>query len=208
MFTRDFPPERGGVQTSTERTAFYHAPDAVVLARRTPGDREFDRDRPYRVKRMPRLEWTHANRLVNAVLRGVSYFLRFVIGGIMLAEIIREQKTDLVHCAYAFPNGLPMMVVRIFTGCPYIVYCHGTEITRVLERRGIPLLALRLVLRLALRVVVTGEFMRGEMAKIVDERKIVIAPLGADSGLLNTAAAPAKHVGAMKQIGAHSGVLL
>jgi len=194
VFTRDFPPERGGVQTSKERVAFLHAPDSIVVTRHAPGDKEFDCDRPYKVMRMPRLEWSHSNKFVNAGLRALSLFLRFVIGGIMVTEAIREQKSDMVHCAYAFPNGLPMMVVRIFTGCPYVVYCHGTEITRVIEQGGIRLTLLRLILRLAARVVVTGEFMHGEVAKVVDAKKIIVTPLGADSGALNPDTLPAKEV--------------
>jgi phosphatidylinositol alpha-1,6-mannosyltransferase len=201
VFTRDFPPERGGVQTSKERIAFLHAPDSIVVTRRSPGDKDFDRDRPYKVIRMPRLEWSHANNFINAGLRALSLFLRFLVGGIMVSEAIREQKSDVVHCAYAFPNGLPMMVVRIFTGCPYVVYCHGTEVTRVIEQGGIRLAVLRLILRLALRVVVTGEFMRGEVAKVVDAKKIVVTPLGADSGTLNPDAAPAEEAAGVSLAG-------
>lgn len=195
VFTRDFPPDRGGVQTWMERVASFYGADASVLARRTPGDREYDQDRPYRVRRMPRFDWTHPNRYVNLLLRGLGLLLRFVVGGILVAEVIREQKSDVVHCAYVFPNGLPMMVVRILTGCPYVVYTYGTEVLRVMDRGGLPLLALRAVLRLAVRVVTTSEFMRSELARLVPADKVIVPPLGADSGALNPNAAPVSELG-------------
>ncbi|MHA1568809.1 MAG: glycosyltransferase family 4 protein [Alphaproteobacteria bacterium] len=194
VFSRDFPPDHGGVQTWMERIARHGGENAVVLTRRCPGDAAMDNMQSYRIKRMPRFEWGHPNRLLNWLLHGLGLFFRFAWSGIVLTDIIRDQKTDVVHCAYAFANGLPMMIIRILTGCPYVVYCHGTEILREAEKGGFRRWLLRLVLRLAVRVVVNSRFMQAEVSALVDPRKVIIAPLGADSGALNPQAEPATEV--------------
>lgn len=194
IFTRDYPPDYGGVQVTMEHLARFFGDETVVLTRRYPGDAEYDRQQPRRIRRLPRLEWRHDNPVLDRLLRGLCYLLRFLLGGIYLAEEIRRQKTDAVHCAYPLANGLPMMVVRIFTGCPYVVYCHGTEVLREIEKGGVNRLLLKFVLRLAARVVVTGEFMAGVVGRFVKREKIIIAPLGADSGELDPAAPPLTEV--------------
>ncbi|HPQ67873.1 MAG TPA: glycosyltransferase family 4 protein [bacterium] len=195
VHSRDFPPDFGGVQTWMERIARHYGEEAVVLTRRCPGFEDFDRQQVYAVKRLPRLDWKHDNRLLNILLRAMALFLRFALNGIYLAETIREQKTDVVHCAYVMANGLPMMVVRILTGTPYVVYCHGNEILREVDKGGVRLWLVRLILRLAVRVVVNSTFMRDEIARLVDPSRIVIAPLGADSGNLDPTAEPLQHLG-------------
>jgi phosphatidylinositol alpha-1,6-mannosyltransferase len=193
IFTRDFPPEFGGVQTLMERIAAFHGADALVIARHAPGDAAFDRAPgvTYRVRRMPRLDWTHANPLLRVLLRAAAYLLRFIIGGIYLGEAVRTHRAELVYCAYAMANGLPMLVVRALAGCPYCVYCHGTETLRTIDRGGLPRLAMKLVLRFARRVIVHSGFMRDEVARLVPAEKIVVNRLGADSGALDPSAPPA-----------------
>ena len=201
VFTRDFPPELGGVQTLMERIAAHYGADAVVVARRVEGDAEFDRGRPYRVRRMPRLDWRHPHERWNKVVRAFAYLLRFLIGGIIVGEEVRKHRPDIVICAYAFGNGLPMTVVRLLTGCRFAVYCHGTETLRAMMRGGVRLRALKWVLRLAHRVVVHSRFMRDEVVKLAPADKIVINQLGADSGGLDPAAAPAETAGALALAG-------
>lgn len=191
IFSRDFLPDFGGVQVWMERLANHHGPDAMVVTRACPGDREFDAKQPYGVRRMPRLDWHSDCPVLRPLLRLVSVFLRFVLSGIYLGEAIRQQKTDVVYCAYPFPNGLPMMVVRILTGCPYVVFVHGSEVLRELEKGGVRLLALRLVLRLAVRVVATGEFMADVVGELTDRNRVVIVPLGADASAFDVDAPPA-----------------
>lgn len=190
IFTRDYPPDCGGVQITMEHLAGYFGEQSVVVTRHAPGDAAYDKQQPHRIRRLPRLDWGQRNPLADRLLKGLSYLLRFILSGIYLAEEIRRQKTEVVHCAYPLANGLPMMVVRLFTGCPYVVYCHGTEVLREVEKGGINRLALKLVLRLARRAVVTGEFMAGVIGCFVKREKIIIAPLGADSGELDPAAPP------------------
>ena len=194
VFTRDFPPEFGGVQRLLGKIADYYGKDALVIARRCPGDREYDQGRAYATVRMPRFEWRHAHPAADRLLRAVSYFLRFFIGGIYLGDAIRRQKTDLVLCGYAFPNGLPMVVARLLTGCPFVVWCHGTETLRALERGGPQRAALRLVCRLAARIVVHSRFMQDEIARFAPRGKIIVNRLGSDSGNLDFSAAPASAV--------------
>jgi len=193
VFSRDFLPDAGGVQTWMAQIASYYGEDAVVVTRHCPGDEAFDQEQPYQVKRMPRLDWGQGNFL----LRVLALFFRFLVGGIYMADAIRDQKTDVVHCAYALANGLPMVVIRILTGCPYVVYCHGTEILRVLEKGGLGKLALRLVLRLADRVVVNSSFMQAQIGGLIDTKHIILAPLGADSGTLDPQAKPATQIDEM-----------
>lgn len=195
VHSRDFPPDFGGVQTWMERIARHYSDEAIVLTRRCHGHADFDRQQTYNIKRLPRMDWKHGNRLLNGLLRAMALFLRFALNGIYLAEIIRDQKTDVVHCAYVMANGLPMMIVRILTGTPYVVYCHGNEILREVDKGGIRLLLVRLILRLAVRVVVNSTFMSDEIVRLIDPRRIVIAPLGADSGNLDPTAEPLQRLG-------------
>jgi len=194
ILSRDFPPDHGGVQTWMERIALYYGEHAIVIARHCPGDADYDARQSYEIKRMPRLEWKPRHPALNMILRALSSFLRFVISGVMLSDAIRAQKTDIVHCAYVFANGLPMMVVRILTGCPYVVYCHGTEILREKERGGVRRLIMRLVLRLAARVIVNSRFMRDEVGELIPVERIIIAPLGADSGKLDPQRIPVEEI--------------
>jgi len=194
VFTRDFPPEFGGVQRLLGKVADHYGKDALVIARRCPGFREYDQGRPYTTIRMRRFEWRHANPVMSRILGAISYLLRFFVGGIHLGDAIRRQKTDLVLCGYAFPNGLPMVVARLLTGCPFVVWCHGTETLRALESGGLQRAALRLVWRLAVRVVVHSRFMRDEVARFVPPEKIIVNRLGSDSGNLDFSAAPATAV--------------
>jgi phosphatidyl-myo-inositol dimannoside synthase len=194
IFSRDFPPDHGGVQISMERIARFHGEDAVVITRAFPNSREFDERQPYKIKRMPRLDWTHPHRGLNFLLRAASLFLRFIVSGIYLGDAIRDQKTDVVYCAYPLPNGLPMLAVRVLTSCPYVVYVHGTEFFRERHRGGPGLWGLRAVLWGALRIVVTGPFMADAVSEIADRRRIVVTPLGADSGALDPTTAPATEI--------------
>jgi phosphatidylinositol alpha-1,6-mannosyltransferase len=195
VFTRDFPPEHGGVQTLMERLAAHYGANALVIARRAPGDEAFDRAQPYRVERMPRFEWRHSLRAVDLLLRGVSYALRLVWGLVVLLDAIREHRPDVIWCAYAFPNGLPALIARWWERTPYVVYCHGTEALRVMARGGVGLWLLRAVIRSASRVVTHSGFMRGQLSRLAPSEKILVNELGADSGALDTHAAPLESIG-------------
>lgn len=184
-----------------ERIAAHHQQNAVVLTRRCPGDEEFDRAQAYKVKRIPRFDWSHKNRVVNILLRTCSLGVRLFINLIFLGELIRTEDIDVVYCAYPISNGLPMMIVRWLTGCPYVVFCHGTEVLRDIHRGGVRKRLLRLVLRSALKVVVTGEFMANVVSQLMDRANVVISPLGGDSKDLDPKTPPIEQLGEVDLMG-------
>jgi phosphatidylinositol alpha-1,6-mannosyltransferase len=141
VLTPDFPPARGGVQYLLDRLAsgLSGGHDVRVVTMAQPGDRAWDRTRPYRVARVSssRLRLVGLARLaVRAVLETVRF------------------RPDVIVCGHVL-LGPACRAARGLARVPYLAFGYGSEV-RSARMQGIAGLALRG----AARVVTISDFTR------------------------------------------------
>lgn len=126
--TNDFPPTLGGIENYIFSLVGGWDGEVVVLTRQSPGHREFDRDLPFEVVRVPRGTLIPTPDLLRRARR-----------------IVEEKSIDVVHFASPLPLSLLGPRIRQSHGVPYAVSAHGGEF--VLQEW---LLSGRVLLRVAL----------------------------------------------------------
>lgn len=97
------------------------------------------------------------------------------------ALFVRSQGVDLVHAGDLFPQGLISMCLKKLLGVPYMVYCHGEEITQTDPRRYQPAVR-NLIYNSANGVIAANEFARQGLMRVgVPESNIFKILPGVDS---------------------------
>lgn len=108
--TNDFPPTLGGIENYIYSMVNRWQGEVVVLTRQVPGHKEFDKDLPFEVVRVPRGTLIPTPDLLRRARR-----------------IITERGIDVVHFASPLPLSLLGPRIKQSHGIPYAVSAHGGE---------------------------------------------------------------------------------
>jgi phosphatidylinositol alpha-1,6-mannosyltransferase len=146
----------------------------TILTKKVPGWKEFDSRAS-----------TDSLRLIRRYrpLHDLKYYKlpRIVPPLIDAVRLVRSNPVDLIHAGDLFPQGVIAMWIRKALGVPYVVYCHGEDLTQADHRRYQPRMR-DAIYQCAERVIAANEFARRNLIRIgIPESKIVKILPGVDN---------------------------
>jgi phosphatidylinositol alpha-1,6-mannosyltransferase len=174
LLTDSFPPHAGGSReyynNIYQKLIALGKSEVVVLTKKVPGWKEFDRVNSswaYRIHRRfkPLNSWKY-QELPKAIFPFLQTLWHLLV-----------DRPDIIHAGDLYPQGLVAMIVRKIWRIPYLAYCHGEEITQTDRFRFQPKVRDR-IYRNADAVVANSEFARQNLLRIgvADERIFKITP--------------------------------
>jgi len=178
LMSDSFLPHAGGSRVyyyNLYRHLTEQFPDQVtVLTKKVPGWKKFDQQASgegFRIIRRSRPLPNWKYHQLPKIIFPLAQAFRFV----------RSHAVDLVHVGDLFPQGVIAMGLRKTYGTPYLVYCHGEEITQTDHRRYQPRLR-DSIYKSADAVIAANEFARENLIRIgvAQDNIFKIAP-GVDS---------------------------
>jgi phosphatidylinositol alpha-1,6-mannosyltransferase len=135
LMTDSFLPHAGGSRV------YYHnlyrrittgsSECVVVLTKKVPGWKEFDAQVSTPSFRIVRRFEPLPNYKPRQLPKG---FLTLFEG----LRLLATERPDIIHAGDLFPPGLSALAIKKMLGMPYVVYCHGEEITQIDFRRHQP----------------------------------------------------------------------
>jgi phosphatidylinositol alpha-1,6-mannosyltransferase len=162
LLTDSFPPHAGGSReyynNIYQRLVALGNSEVVVLTKKVPGWNEFDQGNSspaYRIHRSfkPLNSWKY-KELPKAIFPFLQTLWHLLVGRI-----------DIIHAGDLYPAGLIALIIKKIWGLPYLVYCHGEEITQTDRFRFQPKVRDR-IYRNADAVVANSEFARQNLLRI------------------------------------------
>jgi len=162
MLTDAFMPHAGGSRE------YYHniyqalvklgSSEVTILTKKTPGWQKFDElatSALFRIRRQfrPLRSWKYRE-----LPKGVGSFIH------ALWHVLRHSP-EIVHAGDLYPQGLTAMILKKLLGLPYIVYCHGEEITQTDKYCHQPVVRDR-IYQNADAVIANSEFARQNLLRI------------------------------------------
>jgi phosphatidylinositol alpha-1,6-mannosyltransferase len=181
LLTDSFLPHAGGSRVyyyNIYKKVIEQFPDKVtILTKKVPGWKDFDAkvsSESLRILRRfrPLPNWKY-HQLPKLIFPLLSSW-----------HVARSQKVDLIHAGDLFPQGLIAMWQKQINGTPYLVYCHGEELTQTDLRRYQPIVR-NLIYSKADGVIAANEFARTNLFRIgVAEEKICKILPGVDERFL------------------------
>jgi phosphatidylinositol alpha-1,6-mannosyltransferase len=166
LLANSYLPHAGGSRVYyhnlLKQLAIQHGDQVTVLTTKVPGREDFDRAESSDLFRILRHSKPYPKALIPFVLG-----LREILGG----------RIDLVQVGDLFPQGILGLLLKRLTGVPYVVFCHGEEITLTEQYRLQPLLRNR-IYREADALVAACEFAKQHLLRlgIPEERICKINP--------------------------------
>ncbi|MGE3539924.1 MAG: glycosyltransferase family 4 protein [Candidatus Tectimicrobiota bacterium] len=143
VLTEYFLPAVGGsINWLVNAYSRYDPHEVLCIAPRCEGDLAVDSTLPFQVNRVP-MTFTDWDPLTSASLaRYIQLLWR-------ISRIQRMHKSQQIHCAKVFPEGLLACALNARRTVPYIVYAHGEEIQISLTSRKLSWLLPRVYNRAA-----------------------------------------------------------
>jgi phosphatidylinositol alpha-1,6-mannosyltransferase len=139
--------------------------EVTILTKKVPGWQEFDLAASTEFFHIKRRFKPLTSTKYHELPRGVGPFLDAAWQALRYSPAI-------VHAGDLYPPGLTAMILKRVLGIPYVVYCHGEEITQLDRYRYQPLIRDR-IYKSADAVVAASEFARQNLQRIgVEDRKI------------------------------------
>jgi len=174
VLTDSFPPHAGG-----SREYYYNIykelvalgnSEITILTKKVPGWEEFDRTTSSKEFHIIRRFKPLANLRLKELPKGIFPFLQ------TLWQIVRK-RPEIIHAGDLYPQGLIALFAKRVLRIPYVVYCHGEEITQMDRYRYQPRVR-DLIYRSADAVVANSDFACGLLSRIgvAHERTHKISP--------------------------------
>lgn len=179
LFTADaYLPHAGGSRVYYhnvyKRLADAYGDRLTVLTKQVPGWQEFDQQvtaDTFRVIRRSRPLATWKFHQLHKLLVPLAHTV----------AAARQVKPDILHAGDLYPQGLIAWILKKVLGLPYLVYCHGEEITQMDRRRLEPLMR-NMIYRGADGVIACSNFARENLIRIgVPRERIQKINPGVDS---------------------------
>jgi phosphatidylinositol alpha-1,6-mannosyltransferase len=148
--------------------------EVKILTKKVPGWREFDRHAStssFRIHRRfkPLASWKYWE-----LPKGIGPFVQ------ALWSVLRNSP-DMIHAGDLYPQGLIALALKKLFRTPYVIYCHGEEITQTDHYRFQPRMR-NFIYRQADAVIANSEFAKQELLRIgVSEKRIHKITPGVDS---------------------------
>jgi phosphatidylinositol alpha-1,6-mannosyltransferase len=162
LLTDAFLPHMGG-----SRVYYYnlykslvsqYSDQVMVLTKKVPGWREFDRAEsagPLRIFRrgrpLPTLKYWQLPKITAPLLDTL--------------RILRRERIEVTHAGDLYPQGVISVLFKRWLGVPFLAYCHGEQITQTEPYRFQPILR-NWVYRHADAVVANSDFTRNHLVRI------------------------------------------
>ncbi|MBI4831261.1 MAG: glycosyltransferase family 4 protein [Candidatus Lindowbacteria bacterium] len=180
FYTKEFPPEVGGIETYTYNVANYFAKfghNVVVAVRRMPGDREFDVSQRFKTV-----------RLMRPVIPPILYRL-YTFAAIPL--LIKRQAIDFVYLPYWFRFSSIIYHLSKLFGLKYFVTCYGEEVLFDPKRMRHSHRRLLKGYRRAERIFAISEHTKKLLAALgIEDQKVAVVKPGIDVSAAEPAASP------------------
>lgn len=139
--------------------------EVTILTKKVPGWREFDLTASTQLFRIKRRFTPLASWKYHELPKGMGPFLE-------AAWHVLRYSPAIVHAGDLYPPGLIALMLKRAVGIPYVIYCHGEEITQTDRYRYQPLIRNR-IYENADAVVAASEFARQNLLRIgVQSKKI------------------------------------
>lgn len=169
LFTADFPPVVGGIQTySYEIAKHLHelGEDVIVLAPKDNGYKEFDIKQDIKIIR----KWLPSN-----------YYLMVIISFFYLIYYTKKYRVNLVHCATWLPCGVSSFLLYKFFKKPYLVTAHALEILDA-QRSNFRKRIMKYVLINAQKVIAVSNYTKSVIINYfnIPNEKVEFIPHGVD----------------------------
>jgi phosphatidylinositol alpha-1,6-mannosyltransferase len=171
LLSENFPPLKGGSAIWLVNLYTRVANHAVSFAAgEFRGHHEFDAEFPHSVERIQMSMKDRDPTLPTSLVPYARIFRR-------IRRICRRDGIDQIHCGKVLPEGFVALLMKWFAGIPYVLYCHGEEITTTSESRRYRILV-PLVYRSANAVIANAANTRRLLEKIgvAPEKIHVIRP--------------------------------
>jgi phosphatidylinositol alpha-1,6-mannosyltransferase len=104
----------------------------TILTKKVPGWQEFDREESSGALQIVRKYLPLPNHRLRQIPKGLLSFLEAL-------RLLFQERPDAIHCGDLFPPALAGLLLKRLFGVPYLVYCHGEEITQIDRRHYQPL---------------------------------------------------------------------
>jgi phosphatidylinositol alpha-1,6-mannosyltransferase len=144
--------------------------EVTILTKKIPGWKEFDKIASTQFFRIRRRYKPLASLKYQELPKGFGPFLD-------AAWHALHYSPDIVHAGDLYPPGVTAMILKKLLGLPYVVYCHGEEITQTDHFRYQPRVRNR-IYKYADAVVANSDFARQNLLRIgvAEERIHKITP--------------------------------
>jgi len=144
--------------------------EVTILTKKTPGWKEFDSTASSELFHIKRRYKPLASTKYHELPKGLGPFLD-------AAWQVLRHSPAIVHAGDLYPPGVMAMFLKKLVGLPYVVYCHGEEITQTDHFRYQPRVRDR-IYKYANAVVANSEFARQNLLRIgvAEERIHKITP--------------------------------
>lgn len=121
IVTLEYPPQIGGIATYIDQMAqSLPSEDVIVLCPPMAGAKEFDENRPFLIIRKNLLGGLWPKWLK-------MYFL--------VKKIVKTYGVEVVHVHHVLPVGYIARRLKRKLGVPYLVFSHGTDVTKISEKK-------------------------------------------------------------------------
>lgn len=159
----NFLPHAGGSRIyyfNLYKNLISHFPEdeITVLTKKSPGWEEFDRRESKesleiirRFKPLPNWKYLQLPKIVFPLLEAF--------------RLVRKRKIDLIHVGDLYPPGVIALWFKHLLKVPYLIFCHGEEITQTDQRQHQPMVRNR-IYREAQLVVAASGFARSNLNRI------------------------------------------
>ena len=162
LLTDRFLPHAGGSRVYYynvyKRLAAQCGDHVTILTKNVPGSKAFDeleQTPAFQISRSlePAGNWKYhqVEKLFLPLLKTVA--------------TVRKTRPEIIHVGDLFPQGLIALVLKKVFGLPYLVYCHGEEITQMDRARFEPRIR-DFIYRNADRVIAASAFARNNLLRI------------------------------------------
>ena len=154
----------------------------TLLTKKVPGWKEFDQHSSSANFRIRRWGATLKSWKYSELPKGLLPLLH-------AAWHVLRGPVNSIHAGDLYPQGLVALIFKKLFGVPYLIYCHGEDITQTDRFRYQPMVRNR-IFKNAAAIVANSQFARQHLLRIgmVDERIHVITP-GVDAARFQPAAA-------------------
>jgi phosphatidylinositol alpha-1,6-mannosyltransferase len=178
VLTDSFPPHAGGSREYNynvyrELVALGNY-EVTILTKKVPGWEEFDRTASSGKFQVIRRFRPLANLKLKELPKGIYPFLH------TLLQIARN-RPEIIHAGDLYPQGLTALFAKKVFRIPYVVYCHGEEVTQMDRYKYQPRVR-NLIYKSADAVVANSDFACGLLSRIgVAQKKIQKINPGVDA---------------------------
>ena len=168
LFTADFPPVAGGIQTYSYEIAKNLnelGEDIIVLALKDDGYEEFDKNQDIKIIR----KWFPSNN-----------YLKVMLLFFYLAYYTKKYKINIIHSTAWLPCGVASSFLYKMFGVPYVVTTHAVDVLEP-QTSSFRTMVIKSVLKNAKKIISVSNYTKGILLELgIPKENIEVIPNGVD----------------------------